>query len=312
VEDDSIHRYTPVLAKAAAAFFAHHFLQRDVDLATFEPAPFPEADLHATASGQVRGELPGAEFVFEANLARLEEAEAARRSVSAADRKARAVTWLREQVERDRVKTELNPRRMERGVNVDDFSVDVAFWWSQPRLANLGMLFRTPGKSGALPVTIAVWDDGTNALSRHRDWLAAECARGRAVFVVNLAGMGPLRPDPVSSRAQDALPTFRKLGDDLSFIGDSLVALRTYETLRVIDLLAGWTEVSREDVRIYAHGRMGVHAKLAAALEPRIKECDWQQGFRFADFVRNRNYDATDITSLVLPGVLRYFDLDEL
>ena len=210
------------------------------------------------------------------------------------------------------METELNPRRMERGVNVDGFSVDVAFWYPQPRLANLGMLFRTPGTSGPLPVTIAVWDDGTNALSRHRDWLQAECARGRAVFVVNLCGMGPLRPDPVNSRAQDALPTFRKLADDLSFMGDSLVALRTYETLRVLDLLAGWTEVSAKDLRIYAHGKMGVHGRLAAAIDPRITQCDWQGGFRFVDFVRNRNYDETDIKSVLLPGALRYFDLDEL
>jgi hypothetical protein len=142
--------------------------------------------------------------------------------------------------------------------------------------------------------------------------LRAECARGRAVLVVNLCGMGPLKPDPINARAQNTIPTFRKLADDLSFMGDSLVALRTYETLRVLDVLAAWPELSSADTRIYAHGRMGVHGRLAAAIDPRIAGCDWQEGFRFADFVRHRNYDETDIKSVLLPGVLRHFDLDEL
>ena len=35
------------------------------------------------------------------------------------------------------METELNPRRIERGVNVDGFTVDVAFWYPQSQLANL-------------------------------------------------------------------------------------------------------------------------------------------------------------------------------
>jgi hypothetical protein len=120
---------------------------------------------------------------------------------------------------REREATELNPRKIERGGALDDFSVDLAFWWSQPRLANLGLLFRPRGKEGRLPVTLALWDDGTNALSRHADWLRSECASGRAVMVVNLCGMGPLKPDPVNARAENVSSAFRKLADDLSFLG---------------------------------------------------------------------------------------------
>ena len=312
VEDDSTHRYTPVLAQAAARFFARHLLQRDVDVSAHKPMPVPEARLQATASGQVRGELADAHFVFEANLERLDALEARRRGRPEAERRAHAAAWLREQVMRDRASTELNPRRMERGVVVDDLTVDVAFWWTQPRLANLGMLFRARGDTGPQPVTIALWDDGTNALSRHRDWLHTEVARGRAVFVVNLAGVGPLKPDPLNARAENTSPAFRKLADDLSFLGDSLVALRTFETLRALDVLATWPELKRDDVRIHADGRIGLHGKLASVLDPRIKACDWQGAFRFADFVRNRDYDATDIKTVLLPGALAHFDLDEL
>jgi hypothetical protein len=50
----------------------------------------------------------------------------------------------------------------------------------------------------------------------------------------------------------------------------------------------------------------------AASLAPTVKGCDWQDGFEFSDFVRTRSYDSKGIKPFVLPGVLRYFDLDEL
>ena len=312
VEDDSTHRFTPTLAQAAAQFFARHLLQREIDPASFPTAPRPEAELQVTQSGQVRGELPRAEFVFEATLGRLQALEAARRKLSPADRRARAVAWLRDEVLRDRVAVELNPRKMERDAALDGLCVDTAFWWTQPRLANLGMLFRPAGGQGRIPVTLALWEDGTKALAKHATWLRAECGRGRAVLVLNLCGVGPLKPDPVNSRAEGAAGVFKKLANDLSFLGDSLVALRTYETLHALDVLAAWPELARDQVRVYAEGRIGLHGKLAAAIDVRIAGCEWKDRFRFVDLVRARDYDSNDIRSILLPGALAYFDLDEI
>lgn len=310
VEDRSTHSYTPKLAQAAARFFARHLAQREIEPPA-DPQPVPEEQLHVTRSGQVRGEWPDAEFVFEANLARLDTAVAARQALAAAERKRQAMAWLPEQVFRDRERNDLNPRYVERGTTLDELSVDIGFWWSQPRLANLGMLFRPRGQAGKMPVTIALWEDGTSALGTHAAWLREECARGRAVLVLNLSGMGPLRPDPLSSRGE-LTGTFRKLVDDLSFLGDSLVALRTYELLRVLDVLADWPGLEPTEVRLHAVGQVGLHARLAATLEPRFVACDWRDPFRFADIVRNRSYDFPNVKQLILPGALRYFDLDEL
>jgi len=314
VEDESTHAYTPTLARAAARFFAQHLLGRRVDLAGFEPKAFPPEQLHSTTSGQVRGELADAAFVFDATATRLKEVETARATLTVADRRARAHEWLREQVLRQRDNTPLNPRRIDRGRAVGAFTVDVAFWYPQPYLANLGMLIRPRDRrTDHLPVTIAIWDDGTAALSAHIEWITAECARGRAVFVVNLSGMGPLKPDAINQGAtNDWYGTWRKLSDDLDWMGDSMVALRTYQALRSIEVLGEWPELNRDEVRFYAEGRTGVHAKLAAALAPKVKGCDWRNGFAFADFVRTRAYDAKDLKPFILPGVLRYFDVDEL
>ena len=314
VEDDSTHAYTPKLAGAAAAFFAQHLLGRTADFTGFEPKAFPLEQIQSTQSGQVRGEIADAEFVFEANAARLKEAEGARAALAPAERKARATAWLRAQVFRGRENNPLNPRRITRGQTVGKFTVDVAFWWSQPNLANLGMLIRAKERpAGPQPVTVAVWEDGTAALSRHTAWIEAECARGRAVFVVNLAGMGPLQPDPINRTGmQEFYGTWHKLTDDLEWLGDSMVALRTYETLRALDVLGEWPELARDGVQFHAEGRVGVHAKLAAGLDPRVRGCEWTGGFKFADFARTRIYDAKDVTTYLLPGVLRQFDVDEL
>ncbi len=312
-EDPQLHSYTPMLARAAATFFAKHLLGKQVDAATLRPEPMAPDKLWVTQSGQVRGEVPGAEFVFEANLKRAQDFEQARKALPAAERKRRAVEWLRGQVFFERQKNELNPRRVLRNSAVGNLQADVAFWWSQPYLANLGMLFRPAQRSGPLPVTIALWEDGTRALGRHAAWLEAEVAQGRAVFVVNLSGMGPLKPDAINRGPErEFYNTFHKLADDLTWIGDSLVALRTFELLRTLDVLKEWPELAAKDVRLHAEGRIGVHARLAAALDPRIARCDWEGGFAFADFVRHRTYDTAEIKTLMLPGVLRYFDLDEL
>ena len=172
VEDDSTHAYTPKLARAAARFFAQHLLGKTVDLAGFEPKAFPPEQLHSTKSGQVRAEFADAEFVFDATAARLKEVEAARAALTVADRKARAHEWLRGQVLRQRENTPLNPRRIDRGRAVGAFTVDIAFWYPQPYLANLGMLIRPrERRADHLPVTIAIWDDGTAALSAHTEWI---------------------------------------------------------------------------------------------------------------------------------------------
>jgi dienelactone hydrolase len=312
VEDASIHSYTPQLARAAARFFSRHLLDREVDPGVFPPRPVADEKLFATKTGQVRGELPDAEFVFEASVARLDAIVAARRQVEPAVQRERALEWLRERVTSGRAAVDPNPRFVERGTVVDDLVVDVGFWWSQPRLANLGMLFRSRDAKGALPLTIALWDDGSNALTRHATWLREECGRGRAVLVLNLAGVGPMKPDPINARPDGLTTTYRKLVDDLSFLGDSLVALRTFEVLRALDVVATWPGFAAGPIRIHAHGRMGLHGRLAAAIDPRVTTCEWNGAFRFADIVRNRNYDSTDIKSILLPGALRYFDLDEL
>jgi hypothetical protein len=314
-EDDSIHAYTPKLARVAAEFLARHLLGRtDIAWSGFVPRPFPAEQLRVTRTGQVASDFPSARFVFDETSDRLRAAEAARSSLPAEVRRARAREWLRAQLAHDQEVVAVNPRRIVEHRQLGDFRVEVAYWWGHADVNNFGILIRPAVVSSApQPVTVAVWEEGTAAISRHADWIAAECGRGRAVFVVSLAGMGPLKPDAINAYPlAAAYGTWHKLSDDLQWLGDSMIAWRTREALRALDVLRTWPELSRDDVRFYGEGRIGVHARLAAFAAPRELPCEWQQPFRFADLVRTRRYDNRDIKTYLLPGVLQVMDLDEL
>lgn len=310
VEDESRHAYTKPLAKAAARFFAKHLLMKEVNPDTFDLQSFDPRELHCTHRGQVRDEFADAEFVFEANTSRLSDLQANRKKLSPEEQESQAITWLRHRVFDGRESVPLNIRFMANSQQVDGFHLDIVSWWSQAHLNNLGMLFRSSQLATDTPVTIALWEGGTNSLSEHQHWISEESRQGRVVFVLNLCGMGPLSPDSINYYPPlEFYGTFHKLFDDLDWIGDSLVALRTYELLRSLDVLKFWSELTANSIRFYGHGRMGLHGWLAAKLDPRITHCDWKEKLSFANIVRNRYYHSKDIKSCTLPGILRYFDL---
>jgi hypothetical protein len=310
IEDDSTHMYTPKLARAAAQFFAKHLREREVDVDSARVAPFAPSRLWCTKSGQVRGEIPGAAFVYEASRERLREAEKARQAVP----RERAVQWLRERVRHDRTPCDLNPRFHHRD-RLEELRVEMALWWAQEGIFNSGYLFRHFRFDGeALPVTLAVWDDGTNSLRPHWPWLRQECDKGRAVLVLDVSGVGGLAP-----RTLNAAPlhgfygTIHTFATDLLWLDDDLAALRTYDVLRALDLLARWPGLEATDIRLYAQGRHGLYGRLAAVLDNRIGRVEVADGMNsYAEWIEARYYDTDTIYDVILHGVLRHFDLPEI
>ena len=310
VEDETDHWFTPKLARAAAEFFSLHLLggKRTPDSECIEA--LEPRDLWCTKSGQVRGEIEGARFVFEENLDRLRETETARESIPDSERRKQASEWLRSRVFRDRRPCAQNPRRYSSAV-ADDLDAQMWLWWSQEGVLNHGFVFRSTEADA--PVTIAVWDGGTTSLAAHAEWIRKTCEAGRAVLVLDTSGVGQLVPNTLNNcPIHGFYGVIHKLNDDLIWLDDCLAALRTYDVIRALDAIEALPSLRADDIRVYAHGRQGVYAQLAAFLDDRVKSIEVVEGMgSFAAWVGSREYDAHDIRSIVFPGILRYLDLHD-
>lgn len=314
VEDESNHWFTPKLARAAALFFAKHLLRAAPVLPDGEPEAFEPSELYCTRSGQVRGEIADARFAFETNRARLEAAENAREQMDLSERREASAAFVRERVHRGRVPCDLNPRTYS-SARWQDLAVDAVVWRSQPDLMGHGLLFRNALRAGErLPVTLALWDEGTNRLRPHIDWIAATCRGGRAVFVLDCSGVGGLAPRSICSAPDlEFYGTVHKLADDLIWLDDDLVSLRTYDVLRALQALPLLRGVDASDIAVRCEGRHGLYGRLAALIEPRLGKPELGPGMAtWREWVAARHYDSHDVYSVILPGILRWCDLDDV
>ncbi|GDX39927.1 xylan esterase [Armatimonadota bacterium] len=313
-EDKSTHKYTDKMAQSATKFFSQHLLDKEVEAENAHTAPFPPESLWCTHSGQVRGEIEGAEFVFEANQKRLEEVSAVRRTLPRVEALQRAKVWLNEQVRRNREPSPLNPRHY-RTAHEEDLHVEMALWWAQVRVLNHAYLFRALRFDGQdLPVVIALWDGGTNCLRPHYSWLRKTCEAGNAVMVLDVSGCGALSPRPFVAHPNEAFyGAIHKLSTDLIFLNDSLVALRTWDVLCAIEMVEEWAGLDSSQISLYAHGREGIYGQIAAFLDSRIRKTEVVEGIgSYEEWLQARHYLSDNLYSVILPDALHYFDLPDL
>jgi hypothetical protein len=334
-EETCRHQYTAGMVRALNAFFSKHLLGKEPVARHAPVSTFAGTELRCTKSGQVRGELAGTRFVHEANLERLRETMSLR--TARGNRRELALAWLKQRVQAHRKPCPINPRSIFDSM-VGGLAVESLMWWSQEGIFNHGLLFRNPkprnrqaaaaGVADHLvpllfpnpesaerqPVTLAIWDGGTTALRPHWGWIRTQCRRGRSVLVLDVSGTGAIAPNALNARPlQNPFGTIHKLADDLAWLDDDLAALRTFDVLRALDVIGEWPGLGSADIRVYAQGKHGIYGQLAAALDARAQRIEVHGGIgSFSRLVRSRNYDPTDGKSVVLHGVLRYFDLDEL
>jgi len=299
------HGYTNHLGEAAADFFAKHLAHHTVASAV-DRTPLAENKLWSTKSGLVLKDDPKSKTIFEENS----EAFATTRKDLKKGR-----TFLHDAVFKARRPVDLNLRITQEFV-LGEIVAFSGFWWSQAGILNSGILFCPPAVvAKPWPVTVALWEDGTKSLLRHEAWIRQEVASGRAVFVFNVTGMGPLEPHPFNCTEdlKAHYATMFRVCDDLVTLGDSLAALRTYDVLRSLDTLGKWGGLNGEDVRCYLHGPYGIYGALASALEERLKHLTWIDPMMpWCQLLETKYYNDRDIKSLIIPGLVRLSDWTEL
>lgn len=305
VEDRARHGYTDALGYAAADFFVEAF-RFDPPKVKGNLPPLPDRDLWATKTGQILGDFPDSQTIFDENRKAL--------SSNAPD-PAKALDFLRKAVFKARQPADAN-LRITREFPLANFVAFSGFWWSQTGLINSGILLRDADTRSTLtPVTVALWEDGSRAILRHDSWIRSEIGSGRAVLVLNVTGMGPLEPHPFKLNGDPKIHygTFFRINDDLITLGDSFAALRTYDVLRSLDALRQWEGLNAKDVRLFLHGSYGIYGALASLLEDRLKDVRWSEPMRpYKEILQSQYYNDWDIKSLILPGLVRWADWNEI
>ncbi|WP_020615103.1 alpha/beta hydrolase family protein [Paenibacillus daejeonensis] len=311
--DDATHSYTERLGEAAADFFSRSLLGC--------PVQFDEAldttrlrapqELWAIASGQVLLEDPSVVTIQAENVRRAEQLRAKR---SESDLQEQALAWLRRRLLEPRRPARLETRKVPIGRCLD-WDAEYRMWWSQSGVMNSGILLRGIDHNASVPIVIGLWEGGTTQLAPHEDWIRETISSGTSVLVFNPSGVGPHMPHPI--HGQPPLAFFgilHKLADDLLWLGDSLAAMRAYDVIRCVDmLLQDAAAGGASHIDIHTHGRCDLYARLAAAVDTRIGSLTCNQGISsISAWVGATYYEESDAMSFILPGMLQYFDLDEL
>src|SRR6185295_16426309 len=118
-EDQIMHAYSPKLARDSAEFFCKALRGAECQIDDSRIKPFSQQEIWCTKGGQVRNEFPNSTFVFETVKTRVEEVKKARQALPAAERKKKALEWLKKKVFKERQGCELNPRYLWDKQNVE-------------------------------------------------------------------------------------------------------------------------------------------------------------------------------------------------
>jgi len=253
------HGFSDVLRELVVRFFARHLLGEAVDLprgivscAGADESPLGEAfdctagkaapagdrppeDLQVTDRGQVVLDHPQAKTVFDLNLA------AWRQRPGAPDAIRRAVLA-------DRPRLPLWVREIAQGKR---------YMFTEPGIA-VPMLLLPGQGDGALQVV--AWPQGTAGVESRRDDVAALCLRGPLLlFDARGAHQRPINGRPFSGQHG----TLHKLNLDAMMLGDSLLGMRAFDALRVLE----YAHRIAPRVEVAGEGGAGLALLLAAYLD---------------------------------------------
>lgn len=307
------HQYSPELARRSTEFFCGHFLGKPAsDVDHSEPEPFRPEELWCTEKGQLLLANPKTRCIFEQNLDEFEALSAGKGGGKA--RAEKAALWLRGRVERYRKPLALFPRWPweNRTAGLD---IAQGFWFTEPRVCNAGFLVRS-AEEDYEDLTIALFDRGTLDMKARQQWIINEIRAGHALLVVDVRGMGNLRPRAINpADIEERYGTLYKFISDLVFLGDDLASMRIYDVLRAVELASTdpLIALGRRPIRLFGSGIGGYYGYLAAALEPRVSAAEIEDAlFSVQSVVRSRYYHNERVNQMLIYGMAAELDLADL
>ncbi len=274
-----------------------------------EPEPAfqtePEPALNATETGQVATSLKGRTI----QLLNLEVAEGMYGSRRAASVKGTPQL-------RDMIRTRLDiasasgsPAVQAHGqLDRDGYRIEKITMESEAGITVPALVFVPQQHSDErLPAVIVVNEKGKAADAAPGGRLETLVRAGYLVIASDLRGLGETSNPKGKSGYNGQFQTDMRA----VLVGKTMAGMQTYDLLRVFNYLASRKDVDSARISVIGQGNAGVVALYAASLEPRIHRTITEGAvLSYMDVVRSKLHQ--DIVDLVVPGVLRDFDLPDV
>ncbi len=299
---EHMHAYSEKLALSAREFFRENLCNIKTFSNNISKNPLCEEKLFATKSGRVIIDFPDSLTVFEENLKEFEE-----------KKKSENLKTLKDIVYNGREeKFECNLRNFDKAYTFydDGLWVSTHLWFTGEFLPCYGFMFKSvENKDKNIPVTICLWEDGTNALSYNKDKIRKICENGRAAFVVDLFAMGKNLPHKMKGKQEEKeniASISDKINKSLFMLGDSMGAIKAYDLMQTIEMVRN--EFS-DDVSIYTRGNYSVFAKIAKKLTD--IDCELSDPVNISDIIEKKYYNTYDVPHITIPGIAYYLKDDK-
>lgn len=139
------------------------------------------------------------------------------------------------------------------------------------------------------------------------------------MLVLDVPGEGDLKQHPLQ-RYMGEMPykgshgTLCRLGIDLIYTGDSMAAMHCYDVLRTIGMIEQEFGLRQGDITLYCEGAEGVYGVMAGFLCEGV-QMEYGDGLLLnveKELLGPEVFLYKNTLSLIVPGMLEYFDYEEL
>lgn len=274
---ESTHGFGPELREATVNWFRRHLLDEPPTFETGDPATEEEERLDCTDAGEVRAAFPDGATVVDLNREYVRETAPEAATAPNVDDEGVYVRQLRERLvdrfDLERERPELHPRTIETGTD-DGVTWEKVFFLSEREVVVTAVVVTADETDTEEPLLLLL-EEGTDEIEERRDEIASLARDHGTVVVADPRGVGGVRSRNVNTRQQnggeyyDYHGTVNKLASDALMLGTSLLALQTFDVLRAVEYLR--SRLDEEHVAVEGRGPWGIHALLAAVVDPSIR-----------------------------------------
>jgi len=201
------------------------------------------------------------------------------------------------------------PNSHQRGeIGRQDYKIEKIEIQSEPGIMVPALVFVPSGGPKRKSAVVFVDAAGKAADAGEAGAIERTVRQGKIVLALDPRGWGESAPRPKSTGGYS---TAYQTAMRALLVGKNMPGMQTMDVLRSFDYLRSRPDVNAAGISVMGKGKGGILALYAAVLEPRIAKAESIGAPEsYMAMVRMKIHD--DITDLVIPGVLRDFDVPDL